>query len=542
MATTKKNPSSAKEYLSFYADLYKDDVFMQTMKNGVKVDRTYINLRDDCYRLASSMLDMGLTGKHMAIFSENRYEFIVCLFASMLSGAPFMPVYVTMPEDKVAGMVAFADIEAAFVSDRYKPMVESIAKMGVTISTIIDLDGNSEFSYDRFIEKGDPTDRAFYGDMDDDRIALMCFTSGTSSGKPKCVTMNYRNLLASAHYKAFEQVEIHREGSSRSYSPLPMFHLANLVGLIVDNAIPLGNFYATGNDPKDCFRHFLEHKPYFAQLVPALAKTFVALMEEEVAKRGETEAFAAYCKECDEGKYTFEERREITKEYRKVVGGNAAVFSVVGARSEADMIRKLTYFGILTGCDYGLTECSPTVTTDQSFVKRAGSVGKMLPYMTAKLVDGELYVKGDHVMKGYYKNPEATKAILSEDGWLCTGDLADIDEDGYVFIRGRAGAVAILSNGENIDTEELELQLVQSCDAIEEIVVLADKKNNNDTLGALIYARPGCDRETVEQQLLAVNKKLPVQQRIIRFRLLDKPFERNEMLKIKRFLYRDAEI
>lgn len=166
----------------------------------------------------------------------------------------------------------------------------------------------------------------------------------------------------------------------------------------------------------------------------------------------------------------------------------------------------------------------------------------MLPYMTAKLVDGELYVKGDHVMKGYYKNPEATKAILSADGWLCTGDIAEIDSDGYVFIRGRASSVVVLSNGDNIDTEELELELLSACSAIEEIFIMADKKNNNDTLGALIYAKPGSDRETVAQQIAAYNKKLPVAKRIIRFRLLDKPFERNEMLKIKRFLYRDQEI
>lgn len=541
MSTIPKNPCSIKEYLSVFGGLYADNVFMQVTKDGIKEDRTYARLRDDCFRLASSMLDMGLTDKHVAMFAGNRYEYIVCMFASMLAGAPFMPVYVTLPEQTVAGMVRFADIQAAFVSDRYKPLVEEIGEMGVKIPTIIELDGVSDGSYTDLIRKGDPTGKTFYGDMTDERTALMCFTSGTSSGKPKCVMMTCRNVLATAHHRAYDLIEV-CEGGYRNYSPLPMFHLAHLMGLIVDYTLPRGSFHGTCDTVKDCFRDILEQKPLIVQMVPAVAKSFIALMEDEVERRGETESFAAYCKECDEGKYSFEERREITKEYRKIVGGNAAIFSVVGAQSEPGIIRKLAYFGILTGCDYGLTECSPCVTSDQSLTKRAGSVGKMLPYMTAKLVDGELYVKGDHVMKGYYKNPEATKAILSADGWLCTGDIAEIDSDGYVFIRGRASSVVVLSNGDNIDTEELELELLSACSAIEEIFIMADKKNNNDTLGALIYAKPGSDRETVAQQIAAYNKKLPVAKRIIRFRLLDKPFERNEMLKIKRFLYRDQEI
>ncbi len=151
-------------------------------------------------------------------------------------------------------------------------------------------------------------------------------------------------------------------------------------------------------------------------------------------------------------------------------------------------------------------------------------------------------------MKGYYKNPEGTKQVLNEDGWFCTGDLARLDKDGeFLYILGRAKSVIVLTNGENIDPEEIEGVLTKS-EYIKEALIVPDEKSKNTVVGALIYpdedaiAKDGRDAQTIIAEVVAaVNKSLPIAKRMARFRIMDKPFEKNSMMKVLRLKYPNME-
>ena len=508
-------------------------------------DHTYAELNEKCIRMARAMKQKGMTGKCIALIAENRFEHYVCMFGAFMAGATYLPLNTSQDVQTTAYMLNFAGAEFLFASERFEGYSRELKGMCEQLSDVIGLDSgmSCSYTYESMLDAGGEgtADEMFYGNFDDGRTAMFCFTSGTTSGKPKCVELTCNNLFIAARYKIHATAEIIPvDRNIMYYSPLPTFHLASFA-LMVTYVIPCGWTCAISNSPHESLRDVKLFSPRSTTIVPAIAKAFLSMLEAEVEAKGDSEWFKRYKDECDAGKHPLSERRELCKKYLSPVGGELEKVTVVGAMSDIEVVKRLRYFGINYSCEYGLTECSPLVTTDLTEYRCFGSVGRIVPYMEAKLVDGVLYVKGGNVMKGYYKNPEATREILSEDGWLCTGDLAEINEDGFVFIRGRANSIAVLSNGENIDVDELTNRFI-SLPSIDEMIIIADKKNNNDTLGALVYPASGASREDVERDIFSMNEKLPIQKRIMRFRLVDKPFEKNSMMKIKRYLYVEEEI
>ena len=150
-------------------------------------------------------------------------------------------------------------------------------------------------------------------------------------------------------------------------------------------------------------------------------------------------------------------------------GGNLRIICSGGAYLDPDYVDKFKEYGITILQGYGMTECSPVISTNLEWENKKGSVGKLLPNCEAKVVDEEIWVRGSSVMQGYYKMPEQTAETL-EDGWLKTGDLGYVDEDDFVYITGRRKNLIILANGENVSPEELENQLSRSA-LVKEILV-----------------------------------------------------------------------
>lgn len=535
-----KDVFSVKSYLDKYCGKYANRTFMET-SSGTKI--TYAKLREDSLTLANGLIAKGYTGKHVAILSENRYEYIVFFFASMLAGVVIVPMNLATEPAKIAQMLKFADVTTACISNKTVGLLSDTD----CLTEIISFDASDKYvQLTDIFDAGKSVDEAeYYGEFADDRYSMLCFTSGTSEGKAKCVILTAGNMFASARYANVARYLDYGGGDAAEtvfYSPLPLFHLAGLVCAVVSAAMPLGSTFVTCEAIASCFGDVKKYEPAHLFIVPALAEAMYMTVMATVKKLGEEENFKEYCRRCDEGMYTPAERREMCRKYTASLGTKMISMTACGALSDITIIKRYGYLGIHVGCDYGLTECSPQVTIAGNLVpKKAGSVGILCDFNDARIVDGVLYIKGDNVMKGYYKNEEGTRAVLSEDGWLCSGDIAEIDEDGYVFIKGRANSVAVLSSGDNIDTDELAA-LFTASQAISEIIIMADKKNNNDTLGALVYPVEGVTDEDVRKEILRINAELPLQKRIARFRTVDKPFEKNSMMKIKRFMYLKEEI
>ena len=218
-------------------------------------------------------------------------------------------------------------------------------------------------------------------------------------------------------------------------------------------------------------------------------------------------------------------------------GGNLKTICSGGAYLDPEYIDRFADYGITILQGYGMTECSPVISTNLAWDNKKGSVGKLLPNCEAKVVDDELWVRGSSVMMGYYKMPEETAETL-EDGWLKTGDLGYVDEDRFVYITGRKKNLIILANGENVSPEEVENELCQK-DLVKEILVrekervieaeifpdyeYAKKKNIRDI------------KENLQQIIDAFNEKMPVYKRIHSLIVREKEFEKTTAKKIKRF-------
>ena len=220
-----------------------------------------------------------------------------------------------------------------------------------------------------------------------------------------------------------------------------------------------------------------------------------------------------------------------------IFGGKLKTICSGGAYLDPDCIRLFKEFGITILQGYGMTECSPVISTNLEWENKIGSVGKLLPNCEAKTVDYELWVRGSSVMQGYYKMPEETVAAL-EDGWLKTGDLGYVDEDRFVFLTGRRKNLIILANGENVSPEELENELGRN-DLVKEILVREHEK----VIEAEIFPDPEyMEKHTItEPELLLqelvdrLNGSMPVYKRIARLIVRGVPFERTAAGKIKRF-------
>jgi long-chain acyl-CoA synthetase len=210
--------------------------------------------------------------------------------------------------------------------------------------------------------------------------------------------------------------------------------------------------------------------------------------------------------------------------------------------------------GMIEG--YGLTETSPALAFSTPFNDKIGSVGPAIPGVEIRIDNpneegiGEIVVRGPNVMKGYYKNPEATRAVLDPDGWLHTGDLGYLDEDGWLYIKGRKKNVIVLEGGKNVYPEELEFELKQ-IPLIEEIMIKGGKRKGVEVIKAFVYPKPELLQKHSLEELkrmiweaikekskeFAPYKRIHSQHDLI---ILDKPFEKSSKLDIKRYLYDEA--
>ena len=248
-------------------------------------------------------------------------------------------------------------------------------------------------------------------------------------------------------------------------------------------------------------------------------------------------------------------RRRIFAEVLDAFGGRLEKIICGGAPLDPLMIEAFENFGISIYEGYGITECSPLAAVTPYYARKYGSVGRAVPCCEVRIgdgaigesgfVEGEIQIKGDNVMLGYFDNEEANEAAFTEDGWFCTGDMGLIDKDGYIFITGRKKSVIVLENGKNVFPEEIEEYLEDIPEIAESVVVGRDAEDDKVELVALIF--PNRDefavdadedeiKKTIENKITAVNKKLPAFKRITKIELRDTEFEKTTSKKIKRHL------
>ena len=376
-----------------------------------------------------------------------------------------------------------------------------------------------------------PTDN-----MDD--LMIINYTSGTTS-EPKGAMLSYRNISANVHFSQ-ETIPNHA-----GWSEVCMLPLAHMFGMTIEFLYQVAGgchvyFLSKTPSPTVLMRAYAETKPYMILTVPLVlekifkAKIFPALQKPMIKFLWNTPLL---CKIVE---------KQIYKQLMNAFGGNLIWLITGGAaiNAEVERVFRRIKFPFVVG--YGMTEAGPLICYDHWYNEVQGCCGRCVDRNELKIDSddpenkvGEILFRGEHVMMGYYMNPEATAAAIDKDGWLHTGDLGTLDKQGHLFIRGRSKAMILSSNGQNIYPEEIEDKLNNLPAVVESVVV-----GRNGKLVALVFADAKYElqgqtiSELMEENRKALNKSLPQYAQVMSIELVDKEFEKTPKRSIRRFLYK----
>ncbi len=371
-------------------------------------------------------------------------------------------------------------------------------------------------------------------------LSTINYTSG-STGDPKGVMLTYRNFSANVDYS-----QRNVPAGDKMVSMLPMAHM---YGLVIEFIYPLCNgtsIYWLGKAPTPAalMQAFADVKPYLLITVPLVMEK---IYKGKVKPTLEKPAVKFLLKIPGLNNIIY---NKVRKGLEQAFGGNVQEFIMGGAalNPEVERLFKRIKFPYLVG--YGMTEACPLLAYEHWTKYVAGSCGKCVDVAEVRIdsedpqhVVGEIQARGENIMIGYYKNPEATANAFTEDGWLRTGDLGIIDAEGNIFIRGRSKNMILGPSGQNIYPEELEAVVNNQQYVLESVVV-----DRGGHLVALVFpdeqqiAKALLDAEAKaeipENIRLAANRQLPAYSQIYKVEMMDKPFEKTPKMSIKRFLYK----
>jgi long-chain acyl-CoA synthetase len=392
---------------------------------------------------------------------------------------------------------------------------------------------------------GFTVDDVIYYDESPEELAVLNYTSGTTSN-PKGVMIPYRSLWSNTRF-AIDNIQFVKAGDG-IVCMLPMAHMYGLA------------FEVLLSIAKGCHIHYLTRIPSPQIIIDAFAKvnpTLVLAVPLIIEKIVQTRIFPELKKQPVKTLLLFPPLKK--KIYKKVanklipVFGNNLVEVVIGGAALNQEVGKfLSEIKFPYTVGYGMTECGPLVSYEYWDTYKEGSCGRAVDRMAVRIESanpeteaGEILVKGQNVMLGYYKNEEATKLVLDEAGWLRTGDLGVTDRDGFLYIRGRSKTMILGPSGQNIYPEEIEGFYNNSPYIAESLII-----EENGKLVALIYP----DKDYMKKQdikesdysvifvneMKAINKRLPKYSQVANFRLQDQEFEKTPKRSIKRFLYQTS--
>lgn len=540
-------------------------VFRYLGHGGSVHEVTYGDFHYKCEKLIAAFKKRGFTGKRVALIGETCPEWLEAFCAVISSDNVVIPFDKELVLDEIKGFMEVSRADAIVLSPKYAKKYADLKAAGV----FDNLDYILPVSLDELGEVPDADDRViplddFIADAEPENIlpseimrarargdmSIMLFTSGTT-GSSKCVMLSERNLVSCAN-AACESVNFSEDDVTLSV--LPIHHTYELAILIAQM------LYGTTICINDNLKHVLKNlklfKPTALTLVPLFVTTFNKKIWDEVKKKGKTNQLKLAMRASDTLRYVgLDMRRKLFSDILEAFGGRLEKIICGGAAMQPELMKIFDSIGIELCEGYGITECSPLIAVNPYYKRKYGSVGPAVPCCEVKIdgestdasghVIGEILVKGENVMIGYYDNPEANEAAFTDDGWFRTGDVGYMDSDGYIFITGRKKTVIVLNNGKNVFPEEIE-EYLSGIDSICECVVIGrDKGDGEILLTAVIYpdfaaylADEPIDRiaEDIKKQVLDMNRKLPSFKQIRNIEIRKTEFEKTTSKKIKRFL------
>ena len=407
--------------------------------------------------------DLGMQkGEKLAILSESMPEIGACLFAAVISGMVTVPLDNKLTIYELESILSSCQPSVLAVSYANLSKGLELKKLIPSIKQIVIMDEHASSEYPCLYSIGS-TKEIKWRQRSLNDTALIIYTSGTT-GAPKGVQTTFGNMMT----QVLEMMKVLPEllpqvENLNLLSILPMNHLFELtVGFSAFLNRGSSIFYPQSLKPNDVLADMREKKIDFMIVVPAFLKLLKLTIESDIKSWSEDEKIL-FEKSYAAAEYItdYSIRRQLFRSILAKFGGNFYGFISGGAPLDSSVGEFFERIGIKIFQCYGLSETSPIISMDKGDDRKLASVGLVLDSYESKIdpETGELLVKGPSVMKGYYNNPEKTAEVLEEDGWLHTGDKAEFDEDGRLYITGRIKNMIVLSGGKKVFPEEVEAVL-----------------------------------------------------------------------------------
>ena len=526
LADTIRNNWDAPALTDFY--LTEDGSAQDTSRGN---HYTYGEMYAEICRVANLLTSLGLQkGDHIAICGANSAHWVIAYLAiAKMQGVSVTVMHTLMP-DEIARLVAFSDAKALFTDeDLWAEISPRLGRGdGDRLSSVISLSDWSILRGEKIqisnLQSSISNFDCGFPQSNPDDLAMICFTSGTS-GSAKGVMLSINSISNNVAYKL--NIFAHYEGTN----VLAILPFAHIYGLVIELLLPL----CAGAITNIIISNTISIKNIVGSC--KLLKPKIIFVVPRVVE------------------YLISENFDLTR-----IFSGLDFLSVGGAELKKDTEHYLQQNNIGIAVGYGSTECGTRITLATPQEYRSGSVGKIVNGLELKISPaGEILVKGENVMLGYYKDPEATAAKIDKDGWLHTGDKGHLDEDGYLYVEGRLEQdIIVLPNGENIRPDHIE-SLINALPEVSESIVLA---RDGHLVAIVVPATPSsvssassvtsassASSESSETRasspssslrrkiLRTVNPSLPLFSQLYDVEITDQPLARTEKQTLKRYLY-----
>lgn len=546
---------SAKKYPDHVAYEFKENLGKKDQKI---VKKTYKEVKEEVEALGSSLLNMGLEGKKIALIGNNRYEWCESYFAVTTSNMVVVPLDKALPNGEIKSLIERSKADAVIYENKYSEVFEEIKGSGNSslkfyINMDLKNDVNGILSFRKLVDDGKKlikNKKSKYQKIkiDNTKMSVLIFTSGTTN-TAKGVMLSQKNITSNIASMA-RMSKMYDNDVLLSF--LPLHHTFECTITFLYGWYS-GATVAFCDGLKYIAKNLEEYKISVFVAVPLVLETIYKKIQKGIRDQGKEKLVNIMSKLANFLLiFHIDIRRKVFKSVLDQLGGNLRIAYFGAASMDKKVIEGYNDFGIDTVQGYGLTETSPLIAAETDKEHCPGSVG-MAPFnVQLKLEDvdengvGEIVAKGPNIMLGYYENPEATEAVM-KDGWFHTGDLGRFNKDGYLFIAGRKKEVIVLKNGENVFPSDIEF-LVNKLHYVKESILFPRENTKGEiALGIKIVYDPDLIKEMfgdkteeeykdlIWEDIKVINQELSVFKRIKELIITTEPLEKTTTQKVKRF-------
>ena len=551
-----------KQMLESSVSLYGDRTAYYTkFEKGPYQEIKYSQLLEDVNGLGTQFIAMGLKDKRIAVIGETTYMWSIAYLAAVNGPGVVVPLDKELPYDDLKNLIKESEASAVLFDRKREDIFVRMFEEGDTgLEYIISQDRKTGdgaiISQWELVDAGkklvENGDRSFLdAQIDNEEMSIIIFTSGTT-GMAKGIMLSHKNICADL---MVSPVFVDLDETDIFFSVLPIHHTFECT---CDFLMPLykGAAIAHCEGLKYITKNLQEVKPTYFLAVPAIFDALYKAIWKGIRKKGKEKTVRTAMKVSDFlRRFGIDITDRLFAEIKSVLGGRMRMMISGGAAINPDILEDLQSFGIHAIQGYGLSEAAPMGALNPQSRPKSHSCGMAFPGFDAKIADpgsdgvGEICLKGDNIMLGYYRNPEATAEVI-RDGWFYTGDLGYIDDEGYIVITGRKKNVIIAKNGKNVFPEELEYQLSLYDEIAEAMAFETDSEDETDKIIAVgiypdwnymkeTYGDRADDDEEVRKIIWEivdkVNAENPAYKMIRKVNLRHSEFSKNTSKKIVRF-------